>query len=188
MSDNNAPPVTAALTTFAASCVIGGPPAIAFMLATLAARYSLGHLPAWTAALVFPSAWTAYEFLYSLVSPNGTFWSLAYSQADFLPVLQIASLTGIWGIVFVLTLVPSAIAISWSRRTFTPLVLAVTILLMVLGYGHLSPTAACRVRLRSDGSCRHGCRSSRGRHHRESRDSARRCQRLRWSHQDVGCR
>lgn len=101
----------------------------------LAARFALGHVPMWLAVLVLPSVVTAYELLDSLVSPNGTFWSLAYSQADFLAALQIASVTGIWGIVFVLVLVPSAIAIAWHTRALTPLIPAAATLLLVFGFG-----------------------------------------------------
>ena len=48
--------------------------------------------------------------------------SLAYSQLRFLPFLQLASITGPWGMTFVLLLFPAAIAIalhirqhSWKR-------------------------------------------------------------------------
>ncbi len=85
--------------------------------------------------LAFPAVLTAYEFLFSLISPNGTLWSVGYSQTDFLPVLQVVALTGLWGVVFILGLVPSAAALAWHRRSATLLVPALIIVVPVLGYG-----------------------------------------------------
>jgi apolipoprotein N-acyltransferase len=93
-----------------------------FALTVLASRTAVLRLRPWMGALGFPLASTASEFLVSRVSPHGTANSLAYSQVDFLPVLQLASLCGIWGITFLLTYVPSAIATAWHRRA--PSVLA----------------------------------------------------------------
>lgn len=66
----------------------------------------------------FPAAWTSYEFLLSSASPHGTFGSLAYSQIDVLPLIQIASITGALGITFLLLLVPSALAFGWHFRGY----------------------------------------------------------------------
>ncbi|HMI52644.1 MAG TPA: nitrilase-related carbon-nitrogen hydrolase [Candidatus Saccharimonadales bacterium] len=63
----------------------------------------------WIAALALPCLWTSYEYLYSILSPHSTFGNIAYSQMNFLPLIQLASVTGIWGIVFVLLLVPGAL-------------------------------------------------------------------------------
>jgi apolipoprotein N-acyltransferase len=49
-------------------------------------------------------------------SSDGTAGSIAYSQANILPVIQIASVTGILGITFLLTLFPSAIVFCWYYR------------------------------------------------------------------------
>jgi apolipoprotein N-acyltransferase len=112
-------------------------PSVVFAGAVLLARRAVQRLPAWLAVFAFPAAWTAYEFLESLASPHGTAGSIAYSQTDFLQLLQIASVTGIWGITFMLTLVPSAIAIAWARRSTAALAPAVVIGLAVLGFGAL---------------------------------------------------
>jgi apolipoprotein N-acyltransferase len=63
------------------------------------------------ATLALPAGWTAFEHLLSRVSPHGTFGSLAYTQMDCLPVIQVAALLGTSGITFLLTLVPSALAV-----------------------------------------------------------------------------
>jgi apolipoprotein N-acyltransferase len=91
-------------------------PALVFALGVLFARGTVRRTESWLAVLAFPVAWTAYEFLLALASPNGTFGSVAYSQVELLPVIQVASLTGIAGITFLLTLVPSALAVAWRLR------------------------------------------------------------------------
>jgi apolipoprotein N-acyltransferase len=114
--------------------------ALVFSGVTLAARYAAPRLPAWAAPFVFPSAWTSYEFLLSLVSPHGTALSLAYSQAGFLPLIQAASVAGMWIITFLLLLVPSAIAVYWRRRKVSALAPALVILFAALCYGALRLT------------------------------------------------
>ncbi len=99
-------------------------PALAYTLAILAQRYAVRHWKHWVVVLVFPAAWTSYEFLLSLASPDGTALNLAYSQARLLPLVQVASLTGIWGISFLVTLLPAGIAAAWHWRQQRPLALA----------------------------------------------------------------
>ncbi len=60
--------------------------------------------------LLLPSYWLGYECALASFSPHGTFGSLAYTQVDFIPFIQMASITGIWGVVFCLLLVPTLIA------------------------------------------------------------------------------
>ena len=64
----------------------------------------------WRAALVFPAFWASVEFVIAALSVHGTFFNISYSQMNFLPVLQIASVTGIWGISFTIFLFASAVA------------------------------------------------------------------------------
>jgi apolipoprotein N-acyltransferase len=117
--------------------VFGLPPAIAFAAATLALRFAARRMAGWVGIFVFPAVLTTYEFLFARISPNGTLWSLAYSQTDFLPLLQLVSLTGLWGVVFMVTLVPSAVATAWQRRSMSLVVPALAIVLAVIGYGSL---------------------------------------------------
>src|SRR5690606_33199353 len=51
---------------------------------------------------VFPIAVTAIDFFSSTGTPFGTFGAAAYSQRDFLSIMQIASVTGLWGITFLI--------------------------------------------------------------------------------------
>ena len=69
----------------------------------------------WLAVFSLPVAWTAIGFIQQISSPDATFGNMAYSQMDFLRVIQIGSMTGIWGITFLLLLVPSAIAVLLHR-------------------------------------------------------------------------
>ncbi|MEU7897978.1 nitrilase-related carbon-nitrogen hydrolase [Nonomuraea sp. NPDC049152] len=88
------------------------------------------------ATLAFCSAWVAVEFAVSLTMPHGAWWSMAYSQADALPVLQIVSLTGPWGVTFLLLGVQAAVAVLPSARRRAPLAAGVAaVLALVLGYG-----------------------------------------------------
>lgn len=54
-----------------------------------------------TASLVFPTAWAATEYVWSR-GPYGTWGSVAYSQYGNLALLQILSVTGLWGITFLM--------------------------------------------------------------------------------------
>ena len=91
-------------------------PAIAFAVIVVAYRDAIVHLRHPLAFLAFPVGWTAYEFLLSGVSPHGTAGSIAYTQVGFLPFIQIASLTGLFGITFIMTLVPAGIAAALQAR------------------------------------------------------------------------
>ncbi|GAB4000755.1 hypothetical protein GCM10029992_33830 [Glycomyces albus] len=66
----------------------------------------------WLAFLALPSGFVAVEYLVSAVNAEsgGEWWSFAYTQADQAAVLQLASVTGIWGMTFLLMAVPTAIA------------------------------------------------------------------------------
>ena len=68
----------------------------------------------WSALVAFPAMWVSFEYLFNLTSPHGTAVSVAYTQLDCLPVLQLASITGPWGISFVVLGFSSAVAIGVS--------------------------------------------------------------------------
>ncbi len=118
-----------------ASAILAVPPALAFAAGTLATRAAARRIAPWLAGIVLPAVLTTYEFLYSLVSPHGTALSLGYSQTEFLPLLQLVSVTGLWGIVFMLGHVPAAAALAWQRRSMLPLLPALAILLAALAGG-----------------------------------------------------
>lgn len=112
-------------------------PALAFAVIVVAYRDALVHLRHPLSFLAFPVGWTAYEFLLASVSPHGTASSIAYTQSDFLPLIQIASFAGLSGITFVVTLVPAGIAAVLHSREAKS---AVPVLLVVacIGLGSLT--------------------------------------------------
>jgi len=93
------------------------------------------------AVLAMPALWVAVEYLNTQTSPHGTFGSLAYSQMDMLPVLQLASITGLWGISFLLLLVPAALAVASMRKLssgtrLTAVAIVVVTVGATLAYGY----------------------------------------------------
>jgi len=70
--------------------------------------------------VALPAVWVTSEYVRNLTTPHGSAGSLAYSQLRFLPFLQLASITGPWGMSFVLLLFPAAIAIGLHLRQTSP--------------------------------------------------------------------
>jgi apolipoprotein N-acyltransferase len=81
-----------------------------FAVGVLLFRALLHRGAAFSAVIALPAFWTVCEYLASFAPANGTAGSLAYTQERFLPIMQVASLTGPWGITFLLLLFPSAVA------------------------------------------------------------------------------
>ena len=133
-------------------------PAVTFSLCLLLYRRLCLSGQVGAAALAFPALWVALDYLGSLGSPHGTFGNLAHSQTDALPVIQLASVTGIWGVSFVLLFTPAAAAIAltpgpdWRRRALMG-VAALLIMTVTLGFG------VARLREPASGSIRIGLAS-----------------------------
>ena len=129
-------------------------PAVAFSGCTLLARALVARSRPLLATLALPAAWTAFEHVLARLSPHGTFGSLAYTQLDFLPIVQLAAVCGCAGISFLLLLVPSALAVvtlpaaAAARRRI--ILLVAMLALVALGYGtwRLRSDAAGRTSLR----------------------------------------
>jgi apolipoprotein N-acyltransferase len=88
-----------------------GIPAVVFGLGVLFTRSFLRRGSLFLAALAFPVYWVAYEYLTEIGSPHSTFGNLAYTQMNCLSIIQIASITGIWGISFILFLFAGTMAV-----------------------------------------------------------------------------
>ncbi len=115
-------------------------PACLFGLAVLLFRGFVLRGALWRAVLVFPAFWVTFEYLNSLASPHGTFPNIGYTQMDFLPVLQVVSVTGIWGIGFCLFLLPATMSALLSqygtRRDKVRLAIVIGVFLaLLLGFG-----------------------------------------------------
>ncbi|MQA78236.1 MAG: nitrilase [Streptosporangiales bacterium] len=111
-----------------------------FCLVVLAFRGLLVRGRPLLAVVTTASAWAGAEYLFATLLPFGANWTLATTQADLLPVLQVASATGAWGVSFLVMGVPAAVAavvapaLPGRRRMRTGLAASVTVLL-ALGYG-----------------------------------------------------
>lgn len=86
----------------------------------IALMFAVGVLPmralarrgaVWSAWIALPAWWVSFEFVRNMLWPHGSGGSLAYSQLNFLPFLQLASLAGPWGMGFVLMLFPAGMAV-----------------------------------------------------------------------------
>jgi len=107
-------PITAWLIPFSIASLL-------FAAAVLLFRALLHRGAVFTAVIALPAFWSVAEYLASFVPANGTAGSLAYTQERFLPILQVASLTGPWGITFLLLLFPTAVATTlYLRRRSLP--------------------------------------------------------------------
>jgi apolipoprotein N-acyltransferase len=99
------------------------------------------------AAFALPILWTALEYLLEVKSPHSTWGNLGYTQMDFLPVIQIASVTGIWAISFTVFLFAGTIAAltapSGNKLRLT--IVAAAFSVVIFGYGawrlHTTPAA-----------------------------------------------
>lgn len=87
-----------------------------FALAVLLFRALARRGAYWSALLVFPALLVSFEWLLNLTSPHGTGASFAYTQLAFLPFLQLASITGPWGMSFLLLAFPAALALASRLR------------------------------------------------------------------------
>jgi apolipoprotein N-acyltransferase len=120
---------------------IFGTVALIFAAAVLAFRALVHRGAPWSALLVLPAIWVSWEYIRNLTTPHGTAGSLAYSQLRFLPFLQLASITGPWGMSFLLLLFPSAIAIglylrrSQPTQAFRILATSLGVIVLVLVFG-----------------------------------------------------
>jgi apolipoprotein N-acyltransferase len=91
-----------------------------FASAVLLFRALLLRGAPWSALLAFPAVWVTCEFAANFFTPHGTGVSFSYSQLNFLPFLQLASITGPWGMSFLLMLFPAALAIGLHLRHSAP--------------------------------------------------------------------
>ena len=112
-----------------------------FALAVSLYRALLQRGAYWSALLSFPALLVCFEFFMDLTSPHGTAGSLAYSQLGFLPFLQLASVTGPWGMSFLLLSFSTALAIGLRvypeapRRAAKLMGITAAVLVLVLGLG-----------------------------------------------------
>ncbi|MFF2809099.1 nitrilase-related carbon-nitrogen hydrolase [Streptomyces sp. NPDC058000] len=82
-------------------------------------RLLVGRLRPWAALLVFPAAVAGAEFLITLLSPFGTaYGSQATTQFGALPLLQLVSVTGSYGIGFLLAWCATVVNLLWETASW----------------------------------------------------------------------
>jgi apolipoprotein N-acyltransferase len=91
-------------------------PSLIFAGIIILTRSTALKLNAWYSLFAYPILFSAFEYLLIKFAPDGTAASIAYSQMNCLPLIQIASVTGILGITFIVTLIPSSIAFALLFR------------------------------------------------------------------------
>jgi len=112
-------------------------PLVFALIVLLTRKIVLRNRNGWS-AFAFPVFWCLFEFLLFKFSPDGTAGSISYSQSNFLPVVQIASVAGILGISFLVTLFPSAIAVGSHfrfKRVRGSLVIALLLIFISIIFG-----------------------------------------------------
>jgi apolipoprotein N-acyltransferase len=112
-------------------------------MAFAACYRALGRAARTAVPVLAAAAWVATEFARTYLTGNP--WALlGYSQIGILPLMQIADLTGVYGMSFVLAVVNAALAEIWLtrrsggaalREAVRGGVLSAAVVLVVLGYG-----------------------------------------------------
>jgi apolipoprotein N-acyltransferase len=88
--------------------------------------------------VLVPAAWTAMQWLRSLGTYGFTWGSFAHTQANVMPLIQIASVTGPWGIDFIVCLANLALADLIFKRRVWPTVAAALLVGVTIACGHLA--------------------------------------------------
>lgn len=121
------------------SIVTGLTYGIVFFLPFLADRLISHKIKGFLATLVFPVAVVTVEYLLTL-TPGYSWFSIAYTQYGNFPLMQLVSITGIWGISFLIAWFASVVNWAWEQKIELPkikkgLALYFTILILILILG-----------------------------------------------------
>ncbi len=103
-------------------------------------RVLVGRFSGFAATLVFPFANAGVEFVNLFHNPVSTYGSLAYSQFSSLHLTQVASITGLWGVTFLVSWFASTVNWMWEegmdwQRIRRGVAIFAGVTLIVLGYG-----------------------------------------------------
>lgn len=103
--------------------IVLAPMVVLFTAAVAFAWWTRRRTGTWLTWLAFPVAWTAAEYLFETVSPNGTYGAFAYTQMSAPLLVQGASLFGLSFVTFLLCLVANTVALAGHKGLRHPAVL-----------------------------------------------------------------
>lgn len=95
--------------------VVVGSMGLSSFLPYIVDRILASRVKTYAAAFVFPFTWVSLEYINSLFNPYGTWSSIAYTQYGNLPLMQLLSVTGIWGIVFLMPWFAATVNWAWNN-------------------------------------------------------------------------
>ncbi len=91
-----------------------------YFLPYLAHRLVASQSTGFASTLVFPTAWVGADLLFQrFLTPYGSWTSVAYSQIDFLHLIQFASIAGTFGITFLVAWFAATLAWLWRSGVTT---------------------------------------------------------------------
>ena len=114
--------------------------AVRFTLPYVTDRLLGARLGTWPRMLLFPASFVASDWLMGLIHITGTVGSPAYSQYGVLPLMQLVSVTGMYGLTFLVMWFASAVNAVWEhgfrwRATRLPLAVFGSVLAAVFAFG-----------------------------------------------------
>jgi apolipoprotein N-acyltransferase len=109
-----------------------------FFLPFAVDRVLAPRIGGFAATFVLPLAFVTTELLTSMLSPYGSWGSLAYTQYDNLPLVQIVSVTGTAGVVFLMAWIAAVVNWAWEHRfSWKRVGFEATIVIAVLSLVHV---------------------------------------------------
>ena len=114
--------------------------AVRFTLPYVTDRLLGARLGTWPRMLLFPASFVASDWLMGLIHLTGTVGSPAYSQYGVLPLMQLVSVTGMYGLTFLVMWFASAVNAVWEhgfqwQATRLPLAVFGSVLAAVFAFG-----------------------------------------------------
>jgi len=103
-------------------------------------RWTKGGVSPFWLTLVYPVSVTAIDFFLASGSPFGSFGAAAYSQTNFTVLMQLAAVTGMWSIPFIVGWFASTINYVWENgfqwaKTKRGVLTFAGVLILVFGFG-----------------------------------------------------
>jgi apolipoprotein N-acyltransferase len=96
--------------------IVAGSLGLVFWFAFLADRLLTLRITGFAGTLVFPLVCTILEYVCTMTTPYASWGSLAYTQYQNLLLIQIVSVTGIWGLTFLITWFASVFNWIWKNQ------------------------------------------------------------------------